>query len=89
MAKRGKLQIMRDILFLIKENRNSIKITPLIRKSNLSSTGFKEYYTELINKGLVIEKLSESNKIVSLTEKGFKFLEKYRSIIDFIDEFEL
>lgn len=89
MAKRGKLQIMRDILFLVKENRNSIKITPLIRKSNLSSTGFKEYYTELINKGLVIEKLSESNKIVSLTEKGFKFLEKYRSIIDFIDEFEL
>lgn len=89
MAKRGKLQIMRDILSLIKENRNSIKITPLLRKSNLSSTGFKEYYIELINKQLVIEKISNSNKIVSLTEKGFKFLEKYRSIIDFIDEFEL
>jgi predicted transcriptional regulator len=89
MAKRGKLEIMRDILIIIKENRNSIKITPLIRKSNLSTLRFKEYYQELTNKNLVTEKTVETNKIVSITEKGLKFLDKYRLIVDFIDEFEL
>ena len=47
--KRGKLEIMRDILKIVQDNKNSIKPTPLLRKSKMSSSGFKEYYIDLIN----------------------------------------
>ena len=87
MAKRGKLEIIQDILKKIQENNNSIKATPLLRKSNISSSRFKEYYTELIKKELIKEQ--KNDKKISLTKKGKIFLEKYKTIIDFIDEFDL
>jgi len=89
MVKRAKLEIIKDILRIIQENRNSIKPTPLLRKSGLSSLGFKEYYIDLLKSGLVKETGEIKERKISLTEKGFKFLEKYKTIIDFIDEFEL
>jgi predicted transcriptional regulator len=89
MVKRSKLEIMRDILFVIRENRNLIKVTPLIRKSNLSSKRFQEYFSELEEKGFVREIESKSGKLLCLTDKGFKYLERYHAIIDFIEEFEL
>jgi len=89
MAKRGKLEIVRDILKIIQDNNNSIKPTPLLRQSNISSSRFKEYYLELIEKEL-IKGINKSNgKFISLTDKGYKFLEKYKTIVMFIDEFEL
>jgi len=42
--KRNKLEIIQDILKIIKQNHNSIKPTPLLRKSNLSSSRFNEYF---------------------------------------------
>jgi predicted transcriptional regulator len=89
MIKRGKLEIIKDILKIIKENKNSIKPTPLLRKSGLSSTRFKEYYTDLTEKELVKEITDGKDKYVCLTDKGFKLLEKYKAIVDFIEEFEL
>ena len=88
MIKRGKLEIMRDILKIIEDNKNSIKPTPLLRKSNLSSIRFKEYYKELLNRKLIAE-LINKDKYIILTDKGFRFLEKYKTIISFIDEFKL
>ena len=88
--KRGKLEIIRDILEVIRDNRNYIKTTPLMRKSNLSSARFKEYYGEMLKKELVLEKIEKNGeRFVILGEKGFNFLEKYKAIIGFIDEFEL
>ena len=90
MAKRGKLEIIRDILKIIQENRNSIKPTPLLRQSNISSERFKKYLDDLVEKKFV--KKVEGNKrgkFISLTDKGSRFLEKYKTIINFIDEFEL
>jgi predicted transcriptional regulator len=90
MTKRVKLEIVKDMLLIIKEESNSIRSTPLLRKSNLSSIRFKEYLLELIEKGFVKEGTNKKGeKIFSLTDRGFKFLEKYRTIIDFIEEFEL
>ncbi len=89
MAKRGKLKIIKDILSIIQSNKNPIKITPLIRKSNLSSSSFYEYHSELLKKNFINETTHSNNKLISLTAKGLKFLEKYRTITDFIDEFEL
>ncbi|MDD5133507.1 MAG: winged helix-turn-helix domain-containing protein [Candidatus Nanoarchaeia archaeon] len=90
MIKRGKLEITKDILEIIYNNKNSIKPTPLLRKSNLSSTRFKEYYTNLLEKGFIQELTDkDGTKYITLTEKGFRFLEKYKAITTFIDEFEL
>lgn len=89
MTKRSKLEIIQDILKTIQESHNSIRITPLIRKSNLSSTRFNEYFNELITKKLLIEKTNNKEKTISLTEKGQKYLEKYSNIISFIEEFDL
>jgi predicted transcriptional regulator len=87
--KRGKLEIMRDILRIVRENRNSIKPTPLLRKSNLSSQRFQEYLAELKEKEFVREFEAKQGKMVALTDKGFKFLERYQTIVDFIQEFDL
>jgi len=89
MAKRGKLEIIKVILKIIRENRNSIKSTPLLRQSNISSARFKEYFSELLDKKFVKEFNHKGKRFISLTDKGFKFLEKYKTIINFIDEFEL
>ena len=88
--KRDRLEIIYNILRIIHDNRNSIKITPLLRFSNISSQSFSEYYRELLEKQFVREdKDTKERKYVSLTDKGFKFLEKYKYILEFIDEFEL
>ena len=90
MVKRGKLEITRDILNIIQINGNNIKPTPLLRKAGLSSSGFKEYYAYLLEKGLIKEISDEKEeKKVILTEMGFRFIEKYKTIISFIDEFDL
>ena len=89
MAKRSKLEIIRDILIIIQHNNNLIKPTPLLRKSNMSSTRFKEYFNYLLKKEFIKEIINNSNKYISLTDKGFKLLEKYKTIIEFIEEFEL
>ncbi len=89
MAKRGKLEIIYDILKIIQRNNNRIKPTPLLRKSNVSTMRFKEYFSDLVAKDFVREVNHRGEKFVSLADKGFKFLEKYRTIINFIDEFEL
>jgi len=88
MTKRSKIEIIKDILDIVNKNNNSIKITPLIRKSNLSTTRFNKYYGELITKGLLIEKI-HSGRIISTTQKGLKYLEKYSTIVGFIEEFDL
>ncbi len=90
MAKRDRLEIIYSILKIVHDNNNSIKPTPLLRFSNISSQSFSEYYDELLKKEFIREELDKNNKkYVSLADKGFKFLEKYKYIIDFIDEFEL
>jgi predicted transcriptional regulator len=88
MAKRARLEIRKDILTIIQKNHNEIKFTPLLRQSNISSSRFREYFDDLLKKGFIKE-ISEKEKYISLTEKGYKFLEKYKTIISFIDEFEL
>ena len=90
MKKRGRLEIIKDILRVIQENRNSIKQTPLLRKSNISTAKFKEYSKELLEKEFIKETQNNyGDKTISLTQKGYDFLEKYKTIINFIEEFEL
>ena len=89
MRRRDRLEVIYDILEIINKNHNSIKPTPLLRKSNLSSQSFAEYFEELTKKQFVKEIEDKKSKFITLTDKGFKFLEKYRMILGFIEEFDL
>lgn len=88
--KRDRLEVIFDILDIVRSKNNSIKPTPLLRFSNLSTNSFKEYYSDLLKKDLLREVLDEKNrKYITLTDKGFRYLEKYKGIVSFIDEFDL
>lgn len=88
--KRDRLKIISDILDIVREHNNSIKPTPLLRFSNMSTQRFEEYYRELLQKGFIREEYDKKGrKFITLTDKGFAFLQKYRIIMGFIEEFDL
>ncbi|HIH38661.1 hypothetical protein J4460_07055 [Candidatus Woesearchaeota archaeon] len=90
MKKRDRLEVIHDILRVILEHNNSIKPTPLLRYSNLSSQRFNEYFEELVSKGFIREVIDgKGRKAITLTDKGFHYVEKYKAILGFIDEFDL
>lgn len=90
MKRRDRLRVIYDILRIIKDKNNSIRPTPLLRFSNLSSQSFSEYFQELTEKEFIktIEG-KKSRKFITLTDKGFEYLEKYGTIKSFIDELGL
>lgn len=87
--KRERLDVIRDILKAIMENRE-IKPTRLLYASNLSPQMFKEYINELISKGFIkLEIDKKDKKTFSLTKKGQEFIQEYKVIEDFIENFGL
>ena len=87
--KREHMQVIKDILNAIRESRE-IKPTRLLYASNLSPQMFKDYMDELVNKSFVNLKTDEEGKkTISITKKGNSFLEEYRVIEKFIDNFGL
>ncbi len=90
MAKRDRLSLIYDLLSIIKNHNNSIKRTPLLRYTNISSQSFNEYYHELLSKGFIKELRDKKGHIfVTLTDKGFDFISKYSQIKSLIREFDL
>jgi predicted transcriptional regulator len=88
--KRDRLEVIYDILIIIQSKNNSIKPTPLLRASNLSSQNFAEYLKDLKQKNFLKEILdSKGRKHFTLTDDGFKYLEKYKLIKGFLEEFDL
>ena len=89
-VKRNKLEIVYDILNMIRRHGNSIKPTPLLRYSNLSSQSFSRYLDELMEKGFIEEDFDKrKRKIIVITTRGHKYLEKYKAINKFIEDFGL
>ena len=86
--KRERLEVIKDILDAIRDNKN-IKPTRLLYASNLSPQMFKEYINELMIKGFIKLEIEEDKKTFSLTKKGNEFLEEYRIIEKFINNFGL
>ena len=87
--KRERLAVIRDILNSIR-NTKKIKPTRLLYASNLSPQMFKEYINELLKKGFIeLEHLEEDRKTFNLTKKGNSFLEEYKIIENFIENFGL
>lgn len=89
VKKRERLEVIKDILNSIRESRQ-IKPTRLLYSSNLSPQMFKEYINELITKGFIKLEIAESEKkTFSLTKKGQEFLQEYKIIENFIENFGL
>lgn len=87
--KRERLDVIRDILKAIRENRQ-IKPTRLLYASNLSPQMFKEYINELIGKGFInLDIDKKEKKTFSLTKKGQEFLQEYKVIENLIENFGL
>jgi predicted transcriptional regulator len=87
--KRERLDVIRDILNTVRENRQ-IKPTRLLYASNLSPQMFKEYINELLSKKFIkLEVDGKDKKFFSLAKKGQDFLVEYKVIANFIENFGL
>ena len=87
--KRERLEVIKDILRVVRENR-SIKPTRLLYSSNLSPQMFKEYVNELLKKGFIkMNDEGDNKKTFSITNKGNEFLQQYKVIENFVENFGL
>ncbi len=87
--KRERMEIIRDILKTINDKRE-IKPTRLLYASNLSPQMFKDYINELIAKGFInLDIDKKDKKTFSLTKKGNEFLQEYKVIENFVENFGL
>lgn len=88
--KRSRLEIIKDILKVIRDSNSSISPTKLQRFSNLSYQMFEEYLGELESKGMVeLKQYKGKRNVYSLTPKGKQFLDKYEDFVSFLREFGL
>lgn len=85
--KRDRLEIIRDILNVIRDKSGRVKPTHILYKSNLSYGMMQDYLDELIEKKFIIEKSTEKSKTYEITEDGIRFLSKYNDVRNFMDSF--
>jgi len=88
MKKRTRLEVIRDLLEILKENRQ-VKITHLIYKSNLSNNSIKPYLKDLISNNMIEELVEKEKRLFKITKKGNEFLEEFNKIKIFSESFGL
>ena len=89
IKRRGKLEVIADILKSIQDKEGTIKPTHLLYRSNLSHAKLKEYVNMLLERGMIEEKLVKKKKMFFIREQGYKFLSEFERIKDFSDSFGL
>ena len=87
--KRNRLEIIYDILTVIKQKNGTIKPTHILYKSNLSYAMMEEYLAELLEKEFILAQVKDGKKTYAITEKGIQYLDKYRLITEFSESFGL
>lgn len=85
--KRGRPEIAFDILSAVYESKGQIKPTRLLYKSNLSYARLKVYVDSLIRQGLLHVKKDGRHKLITLTQKGYDYLNRYDQVKEFIESF--
>ena len=89
VKRRGRLEIIADILRSIQNKKGNIKPTHLLYKSNLSHAKLKEYADILIKKGMIEEQEVKGRKMFIMKDQGYKFLLEFERIKEFSDSFGL
>ena len=87
--KRNRLQVIYDILNVIRDKSGRIKPTHILYKSNLSHQMMEDYLDELKIKQFIIEQKTKTGKTYVITDKGLKYLQEYSTINNFMDAFGL
>lgn len=87
--KRNRLEIIYDILRVIKDRSGRIKPTHILYKSNLSHQMMEEYLSELIEKEFIREVKTKNGRTYEITAKGLNYVEKFSLIRDFTTSFGL
>ena len=87
--RRGKLEVIADILRSIQDKEGKIKPTHLLYKSNLSHAKLKEYVNMLLEKGMIEERPVKGRKMFFMKDQGHKFLLEFERIKEFSDSFGL
>jgi len=87
--RRGRLDIIADILRSIQNRGGSIKPTHLLYKSNLSHVKLKKYMETLLERGMIEEKEVKGRKMIFMKDQGNKFLLEFDRIKEFSDSFGL
>jgi predicted transcriptional regulator len=85
--KRERLQIIFDILKAIQDGK--IKPTHIMYRANLSHEMMNIYINDLSSKRFIIECNDKKGRTYNLTKKGFDYILRYKTIVDFIDTFGL
>lgn len=87
--KRNKLEIVKDILEVVKARNGKVKPTHILYKSNLSHQMMGQYLTELKVKEMIKEGKLGNGKTYFITQKGLDYLSQYRMIAEFTQSFGL
>ena len=87
--RRGRIDIIYDILKYIQDKGGKIKPTHLLYKSNLSHKRLKLYLDELKEKQLVEEVKVKGKKMIAITDQGLDFFKNYKRIKEFTEAFGL
>jgi len=87
MKKRARIEIIADILFLIRKNRKA-RFTNILYKANLSVQLLNKYLDALLKDELIAKIKNIKGRVYCLTKKGFKFigiLQELNSMVQFIE----
>lgn len=87
--KRSRLDIISDILISIQERKGEIKPTHLMYKANLSHTQMNNYLQELIDRNFIARTKVKGKDYISITEKGYTFIQKIKEMKAFEESFGL
>lgn len=87
--RRSRIDIINDILEAIQKKGGKIKPTHLMYKANLSHKLMTSYLEELMSKELVLEITEKQYRYLTITDEGYKFLEKFKQMKDFKESFGL
>ena len=83
------MDIINDMLSIMKERGGKIKPTHLMYKANLSHKQMNLYLDELMRKKLVEKKIDGKKSMIFLTKTGEDFIIKYNQLREFETTFGL
>lgn len=87
--KRSRLDIINDILLSIQAKKGEIKPTHLMYKANLSHTQMNNYLQGLIERNFIKKIKVKEKDFITITDKGYKFIEKIQEMKEFEETFGL
>ena len=79
---RNEKDIIYDMLKVISDNKNKIRRTKLLTKSNINSNQSNLYSKILLdNKLIIISSIEENISFLSVSSNGFDYIQKYEDLI--------